>query len=251
MKLQQLLEFEEGAGLLDQVVNLIKSECSEYLELPTMFFRGTSSNVSGRVNIRTDRRPRDASLRNTLTFNETFERLFGVKDVRNRSAFVTNDWEVAMNYGSLSLVFPIDGSKLAYHPKLDDSLYMMGQPFHDVQDIIKHDEQFKAAFIEAMSISNPESPTYYRELAQNMPPEYGKRFTELFNKECDKILAGYQVGGVTDIPLLTNPVEFMLFDAPHFIGVHYASVAEALGVPGGSERYAEDVWRSLVKRAKK
>lgn len=248
MKLQQLIEMQELDGVLDQGVALIKEQCSEYLSKPTMLLRGTSKTVAGPVRIRTDRVPLTTNVNASKMFDDAFQRQFGVGAVRTKAAFVTNDVDIAQQYGDISFVFPINGSSIAVKEGVRDSIKIVR---YDYDNLMKHLVSDAASAKILQQVNTPrDKPGFYEELLSKFPENVANAIDRTMKIKYDAIVSDYQVTGPADIPRISG-AEFMLYDATHYVGYSYNVIAAAMGVPGGNLSYLEQVWQSLVKRAQK
>jgi hypothetical protein len=70
----------------------------------------------------TDRKSVDAGKPFNLFFNSMIELAFGIKDIRKISAFGIGNTETANGFGQLHYMFPKDGYKILYAPRIRDSL---------------------------------------------------------------------------------------------------------------------------------
>lgn len=124
MKLIQELEHDvSGNQLLEQ----IGTDCSKFVLQPTQIFRGIRKTgpLLQKLAIRTNRQPLDTNAVCSSIFNYLFYKQFGIRDVRMRAAFATQEYERARRYGNVSWIIPTDECTLWVCEGIEDTLAVM------------------------------------------------------------------------------------------------------------------------------
>lgn len=126
MRLHQYLINESGGITLteDELVDTITKGCSQWLKesngIPV--YRGIVNPPKTGVDKlmpRTDRRPRDTNIDLHMAIDEGLNDRFGWKP-RSEGVFVTGDIKRANKYGFEHVIFPVNGYKYIWSPKVDD-----------------------------------------------------------------------------------------------------------------------------------
>ena len=140
MKLQDLRLLEANAEATtaadDYAKNLTKlasdlnRNCKPYLELYArtgyVFFRGVShlrrqkDNIYQQLEVRSDRQPRDTSIKSHELFNLAATQFGNHDDWRSNVLFVTRNSQHAESYGYLHVIVPIDDFECLYSPRIGD-----------------------------------------------------------------------------------------------------------------------------------
>jgi hypothetical protein len=137
----KLFESLESEMNFDKIVDILSTECSEFLELLEEknikgLYRGMSSAylknpiVDGfwKVIAPKNREPRDIKPEISRKIDQEFEKKFGTT-LRNKGIFTTKDISIANDYGNHPffydrkesfLFFPKNGFKYFWNPKIDD-----------------------------------------------------------------------------------------------------------------------------------
>ena len=122
MKLIDLFE-EELPDNFDGIVEIIKRDCKPFLEsgLTRLMYRGMRNKTKSfmKVPVRQDRKPKstDRDIHNLA--DKWFDEKFGFK-ARSAAAFVTGDFNEALDYGALYAIFPIGDFKFVWSKKSFD-----------------------------------------------------------------------------------------------------------------------------------
>ena len=127
MKIQRLLvETEEGVDF-EQFMKRMVGECYHAVNNDILLYRGMQSygDPYNKHPIRTDRRSLSQKYAETAIFNQAFEEVHDVKDVRNRCAFASTSPEDAAQYGAVHLIIPTNDSELIFAPGIDDSIHVL------------------------------------------------------------------------------------------------------------------------------
>lgn len=115
---------------INKFVELVKSECSEFLKNNISSFkkenyllRGVYGYSAGTMLVqepRSDRKPKDLSDSEHYALNTYFDDEFGFK-YRSNGVFCTQNSTQARAYGDLSMIFPVDGYKMLSSNSLIDA----------------------------------------------------------------------------------------------------------------------------------
>ena len=125
MRLQQYINEELVIDDWNEMLNIIKKDCSKSLKEfgSTPIYRGTKEikkdNTLIRVKSRIDRRPTDTPKHLHDLMDELFKKHYGWK-ARSEGVFVTKYLLDASSYGKVTLFFPIGDYKYLWSKKVDD-----------------------------------------------------------------------------------------------------------------------------------
>lgn len=197
-------------------------------------YRGLTKPLESptKLPIRTDRRPRDSSLYETVLFNIGFELTYGVADIRNRCIFAATDIDDAFPYtvnhdentsGSVVEARPLKQAKVAWKPGIADSVaaldgltpmyHNFGQKHEaalglldGIRDLIEHDGMINGRQILQQALAGIDYITD------------GDRaeLTRLLTEQLKEAVGGYQVVSANSQPRIPEGVEVMIFDAPYY-----------------------------------
>jgi len=113
-------KLEMGMGPKEKVWQLLKTECSEILEILKsqqclVLFRGVRDTPSAvfQGNGRKNRRPKDSTHSVSQVFNYCLQHL-GFPARRDNSTFVTTNSRLAEEFGNVYMIFPKNGFKFTY-----------------------------------------------------------------------------------------------------------------------------------------
>lgn len=120
--LNEAVEIDEN-----DIISLIKRDCQPFLNevKDRLMFRGLKK-LSGNPNfvklsVRKNRIPRHSSMDFHVYFNEAFEELHNVKNIRSRSIFGVGDQSTASTYGMTYAIFPIGDYTYWWSSSIGDS----------------------------------------------------------------------------------------------------------------------------------
>jgi len=146
MKFKQFLLTEDKS--FNDVIRLIEKNCQPYVkdfikaDQPTQFFyRGYEGKVNDIVmkTVRKNRKPLDTPIELHNALNKAFKKKFGV-NLRSESLFVTNNNNIALDYGPIYMVFPIGKYSIYWSEKIRD-LYVYFNDNHNLIQWLKHTEK--------------------------------------------------------------------------------------------------------------
>ncbi len=183
---------EDNIDDYESMVQTIKKDCAYYLSLTDeLIYRGISNsnstkNMINKLQVRTDRQPRDSSNALHLVLNSYLKEKFG-HPYRTNSLFVTGKKSIAQGYmnhkdkiGDLCIIFPIGKFDFCYSKELIDVSW------HFEAEYLDH---FKSEFI-----SN------YPELGNNVlkSPEYLNELKKFIYSIADKEIDYVENGDIED-----------------------------------------------------
>lgn len=124
----------------ENILNLIKKDCSEFLidSKGQYLYRGIPNQSDEFIKVvpRSDRKPKNSSLKQQEMFNTAFEKIHNINDIRSRAVFATgrhSDTEVYA-YGKLSyIIFPVNGSTFWWSP-------IYGDVYIDYKDFLRDND---------------------------------------------------------------------------------------------------------------
>lgn len=137
---------------LEEIVKILHDNCSQYRKESNNFqyllYRGVSSSKyhSKKYDIKEtkrDRKPSDTPLNIHNTFNEMLKKKFGWYGRSEHVLFCFGIYEYAESYGKVFNVFPFDGYKYIWSPKVKDF-------FQDLNELISFNTGKFVAFKDKM-----------------------------------------------------------------------------------------------------
>lgn len=182
--------------------------------------------------IRTDRTPRNSSIAQSILFDVCFQEHLGVKNIRRRALFCTTDFDVAVEYsfgdagpGAVVEVMPLKSSKIAYHPRVSDSMALCEQLENDFARNNEDAQYLVNLLDEAQSSDSMESFTgALSQIDENKRSGLVAHLMELSKN----LFNGYVVTGARSLEGMPGSFEVMVFDAPNY----YASPIQDDGFGG-------------------
>lgn len=250
--------FERENPELAELIHVIRTQCSEFLSNPTPLYRGTDIFSDAKLfvtePIRTDRRPLSQRNAGTAFFNMAIEEELGIKNVRNRSAFATNDYMTARSYGDIWLAFPTNGSKVLFNPLLNDSIGIIRGITSNIMNGIESayrklsKEQQTAFMAKFRELDNhPIAPEgWFEDLLNNTSDDFYDAAINAYERVKHGELSHYEVTTPNNLPRTRTPLEFMIFDAPSIILVDPTALSSLPEIKEKGNGNAEKVWYSLI-----
>lgn len=118
---------------LGDMINVLKTECSDYLKTHQKLYRG-HSNTSDflEINNPINRKPMNNVIETQKFLDEGFKSVFGYK-LRETSTFITGNKNEALEYGELYVVFPKNKYKIFWSNEILD-LYALNYKNFDLKD---------------------------------------------------------------------------------------------------------------------
>jgi len=181
MNFEKYLSVYYGENTTDkdfiEVKDLLYKECSQFLKLKKIFYRGSNSiNIREenykKVVPRTDRKPKDTGVYTHDLLDELFYDKFKWKP-RSEGVFVTPSYSEANVYGRPYIFFPTNNFKYIWAPKIKD-LY---NELENNNRII--DDEFEGAFLE-MNLKTEKDPN---EIFDEIERNFTKYYQELIDKK--------------------------------------------------------------------
>ena len=111
----------------DNILDLLKKDCSEFLKESNglYLYRGIPNQSNELIKIipRSDRKPKNSRVKQQELFNEAFEKIHGIKDIRSKAIFSSGrhaDTEVYAHGKESYIIFPVDGYTYWWSPNIGD-----------------------------------------------------------------------------------------------------------------------------------
>jgi len=124
MRLQQFINEITGfEHIIEQAADMIKKNCKPFLKVWNkryfLYRGGDFSTFFGKKDVRTNRKPLGTYKELHDILNDLFYKKFGWKP-RSEAMFCTGSDEIATDYGTPYIVFPIGDFKYLWSPKIFD-----------------------------------------------------------------------------------------------------------------------------------
>lgn len=113
----------------EDIINTLQRDCSMFIDEvgSTGLYRGIKEPPTGLLNKivpRTDRYPKHTPIQLQNAFNQVFEEIYGVKDIRSRAVFCAGT-EQNNYYGHMYRIFPIGHYEYWWSPRVNDLFEFM------------------------------------------------------------------------------------------------------------------------------
>lgn len=126
---KKFLLLEEDANdvnkINEEMIKQIQNECSEWISATrnNLIYRGLKrkNNYIVKVDVRSNRKPRDSSKLFTDVFNKAIESKFKISNIRNTCSFVSGNYYQSQIYGFVNVVFYPNGYKLITNEEVLDA----------------------------------------------------------------------------------------------------------------------------------
>lgn len=238
-------------------IKKLKTECSNFIKSTNgPLLRGAKYEDEGllTIPIRTNRHPKDTSPKGTLAFNLVIEKLFGVKEVRNRSAFCSKSISVAGVYGhDIFFVFPTNEVKFLIGEGIEDSLddlrlRTLTGPIHfqkvaRVYDKDISDKEYNAMYDIITDLSNKHlGQLSLDEVKQKLSEQTFNFFIKVIEEGVYELMKDKYELYDTYTPDINNyprATEIIMFGAPHFYAISGKQVTEVYDAPNVYAAFSE------------
>lgn len=251
MKITKLLEANEPLNLTPDarvLLSEILDKCQQQIRAGgSGLYRGVMAAPNEHVfkePIRTDRISRSHAFFQTHAFNMAFEEMYGIPNLRNRAAFVTNVPKAANFYGTLHFAFIPDGAKMVYRPQRSDTMSTLSSVGLETKQFIRQHTNLDAMFKFAELMGDVDVATNLNTLKPAIDEILkGSSITseDVFKyaiQQTKSLIGDYQVAPPSAIPSIPTNGEYgtevMVIDTPCVYLVSTKLAAHITGVPVGS-----------------
>lgn len=191
-------------------------------------YRGVEARDSTQpyiIDVRTDRRPRDASIAFSALFNLGIERKLGIPNIRKRACFCTTSKSTARSYASyfdergdvVQLGVPIS-AKIVFDPQVEDSILKAEKmPIEWYEFVMEHatvQVQGTQSISRADYMALPPIELFQHFGQQHkVPADKMEEYMQLVLDAADQIAQGYQSVSPGSFTSPGKDVECMIVDA--------------------------------------
>lgn len=260
MRIRNLFRKSENPTL-DTLVDLLSSECSEFLSNPVRLWRGVQyhdeESLYQEVSVRKDRRSLSGRNLNTFLFNKIFQDKYGVPNIRDQSVFCSNDLDIARTYGIVWFVFPKNGSKVACQPEIKDSYGLLGIMWQEFMERLapavrsnQQDLNTVMKWVDANTKLEKSPNDWLEGLLNSVSDESKQAIQAAYDHVKNEIFPEYSVTPVSSIPTASTPVEYMIFDTDSFVMVSPQTLSEQEQFKRLLRFDYDRAWDDLIKMVK-
>lgn len=209
-------------------------------------YRGISVPTGALISkeaIRNDRLSRSQSFFASNVFNELFNELHHVQNLRHRASFVTSSPRAANSYGALHIAFIPDRAKLVYNPDRSDSIGLLSAVKSTASKYLRDHaapgvmNEFNDLAMDEDYALNPRLMDDLLTRAFTDPRSKGsiEEFYEVTKDSISTAIQQYQVSApsaIADVPENGRfGTEVMVIDSPHIYVLDYKAVVKFLQHP--------------------